>query len=421
MSLTARAATARGAGELTHFLTLNDSGFMHASVSLGPIEQLNAEHARPVAVLDLKQSEVLADINNAIEIALDIETDSYHAYQERVCLIQMATSNGDWFYDPLCGLSAELSSYLAAPTAILVMHAADNDVRSLKRDFGLTLGPIFDTSLAAKILGLKKTGLKDLLESYLEISIDKAEQRSDWSKRPLGLDQLRYARQDVQWLIPLAQSLRKELEQKGRLSWHQEECERVRWSEPTPKVFDVESWRKVKGVKTLGARGRAVMSAIWSWREAEAQGQNLAPFRVARADQLLRVAKVADAHGKKTLKKVSEFRFLPSDIDRDGLQSAVEIGLTAKDPGTRRPQKSSEEGAKAQPPTQETRERLHRLKQQRERWSVALGLEPGFLLTNQQLERIARAMPRSMDELRNVKGLGSWRTDVLGQEILDVV
>lgn len=398
----------------------SDSRF--SMLDFGPIAQLQADQARPVSGLDAGQSEVIARLMEAPFLALDIETDSYHAYQERVCLIQLATDEEDWLFDPLrSGLPESLAKVLVQRNHTLVLHAGDNEVRAFKRDFALQLGTIFDTSLAAKVLGLPYTGLKDLLEGCLGVSIDKGEQRSDWSQRPLELSQLRYARQDVQWLIPLQYELRTMLEDRGRLDWHTEECERVRTVESSARVFDKQGWRKIKSVKNLTVRSRAMLSTLWKWRENEAERNNIASFRVARPDHLVQVAKAVDAHGPKVIQKLDGFRFLPNNIDRDSLRRAVKEGLRAPDPGILRPQKASSSASTAKPMEHEARERLRRLKEGRQRWSASLGLDPGFLLTNQQLERIARAAPQTFDELCQVQGLGRWRSHVLGREIVDAV
>ena len=410
----------RAIGSKVDRLTVRERSVIHPHMSLGPIEQLRAEHARPVGLVDLERAELRQFLHETPVLALDVETDNFHAYQERICLIQLATERADWFFDPLEeSLPPALMHELSRQDRTLILHAGDNDIRAFKRDFDLQLGRIFDTALAARVLGLPRTGLKDLLETELEVFIQKDEQRSDWSNRPLAAEQLRYARQDVQWLIPLYQKLRQRLEELGRLSWHEEECERARFAEPTAKSFDTEGWRKVKAAKTLGARGRSVMAAIWQWREEEAQRRNVPAFRVARPDVLARVAKVADAHGMKSPDKVRGFRFLPPNIDRSDLRLAVEKGLSSSDPGSQRPRKESPK--KRAPWDNASRARLARLREGRDQWSSTLGLEPGFLLTNQQLERIARTAPRSWDELRHIEGLGTWRPTVLGQEIMDAL
>lgn len=388
---------------------------------VGAVDALAGDEPRPVRLLDLDDTGHLAALETASTLALDVETDNFHAYRERVCLLQLATPEADWFFDPLAddGVDPRLARELARNDRPVVVHAGDNDVRALARDFKLRLGQIFDTALAARVLGLPHLGLKALLETQLDVQIDKGEQRSDWSQRPLTVEQLRYARQDVRWLTQLSERLGVLLDEQERRPWHEEECERTRQAEPSVKSFDPESWRKAKGAKGLGPRGRAVMARLWSWREGLAAARNIPAVRVAYPEQLVRVARVADAHGSRALDKVAGFGFLPSSMDRDDLRAVIEQGLAGEDPGARRPPRQND--APKPPMDEPTKARLVRLKEGRDRWSKLLGIEPGFLLTNQLLERIARAAPRAREALPGVEGLGGWRSEVLGQEILDAL
>lgn len=391
-------------------------------MDLGPTERLQStgDDDRPVHALDVDRVGHVEALSSAAMLGLDLETDNFHRYREKVCLLQLSTPDQDWFFDPLAdGLPNALRRVLSRPDRNIVVHAAENDVRALARDYDLRLGRVFDTALAARILGLTSFGLKDLLEAELGVVIEKNEQRSDWARRPLELEQLAYAREDVRWLIPLAGVLEDRLEAAGRLSWHEEECERVRHLEPSTKRFDPEAWRKTKSAKALGPRGRSVMSALWRWREAEADRFDIPAVRVAHGEQLARVAKVADAHGRNVLDKVEGFRFLPPGLDLEGLARAVERGLGEPDPGARRP--NERRGSTPAPLDEPAKARLSRLRKARDRWSAELGIEPGFLLANQVLERVARAAPEDDETLRSVRGLGSWRVDVLGEEILNAV
>lgn len=389
---------------------------------VGPVDALAGDEERPVEVLDLGRSDHAHALEAAPVLALDLETDNFHAYRERTCLLQLATPERDWFFDPLGGdeLPPSLVAALAREDRDVILHAGDNDVRALVRDFGIRMGRLFDTALAARILGLAQLGLKGLLEDLLGVQIDKGEQRSDWSRRPLAIEQLRYARQDVRWLTQLRERLAVLLDEKGRRAWHEEECERTRWVEPTEKRFDPESWRKVKAAKSLGPRGRAVMATLWQWREAEADARNTPAVRIAYPEQLARVAKVADAQGDKVLDKISGFTFLPPRLDTEKLKKAVAAGLSAADPGSRRPPRSRSDNA---PPSldAEGRARLDRLREGRAQWAADLGMDPGFLLANAILERIARAAPERPEDLQGVEGLGRWRAEALGQEIMHAV
>lgn len=395
---------------------------MSAGMALGPIEALSGE-PRPVGVLDPNDPDHVGAIGAATRIGLDLETDGFFAYQERVCLMQLATPDGDWFFDPLESpgrLPEPLVVELARDDRAIVGHALENDIRSLKRDFGLGLGRIFDTALAARLdpepLPL---GLKDLLEVVLGVRIDKGEQRSDWARRPLALEQLGYARQDVTHLLALADAMEERLETSGRRAWHAEECGRTLELEPTEKRFDSEGWRKLGGATKLGKRGRAVLAELWEWREARAEAENRAPFRVLAPELLGRIASVADARGPDTLKQLPRMGFLPSSLDRNALAAVIEAGLGRPDPGPRRPSRPAadsraplDEGAKA---------RLQRLKDGRTRWAAQLGIDPGFLLSNTVLERIARMAPPDREALADVTGVGRWRSEQLHAEILDAL
>lgn len=391
-------------------------------MDLGPVEALaEDDETRLVAVLDPGRPDHLETIRVAPVLALDLESDNFHAYREKTCLLQIATPEVDFFFDPLpSGLPAVLADELARSDRPVVLHAADNDVRALARDFELRLGRIFDTALAARLLGLPGLGLKTLLEGELGVVVDKGEQRSDWSRRPLDAEQLRYARDDVRWLTRLHRIMAHRLDDTGRRAWHDEECERLRWQAPSPKRFDPESWRRVKPAKGLGPRGRAVMAALWRWREGEASRRDVPAFRVARGDVMARVAKVADARGAKALEDLDGFTFLPPSLDREGLRQAIREGLAAPDPGPRAPRRSPEHGGRG-PLDPEAKARRDRLRALRDRRAEELGIDPGFLLANQVADRLAREAPLDVEALAELEGLGRWRMEVLGEEMLNAV
>src|SRR5258707_4438061 len=133
-------------------------------------------------------------------IAVDTESNSLYAYQERVCLIQISTLDHDWLVDPLALDDLSPLAPLFASTAIeKVFHAAEYDLMCMKRDFGFTFNNLFDTMLAARIIGLKAFGLGALLEQYFGVQADKRFQRADWSQRPIPIEQVRYAQQDTHY------------------------------------------------------------------------------------------------------------------------------------------------------------------------------------------------------------------------------
>lgn len=370
-----------------------------------------------------EEDETFERLAGHARLAVDTESDPFHRYFERVCLVQMSTPDGeDLFFDPLEAggtLPAGIRRLLEGAGPELVLHGAESDVRAIKQSFGLTLGPLFDTQLAAQFLGRPKTGLKDLLELELGVVIDKGAQRSDWGARPLTDEQLAYARQDSAHLLALAERLEAELEAIGRRAWHREECALARTVEPTEKRFDPESWRKIKGSRDLKARGRRALAAAVAWRDEEARRRDLPAFRVVRSEALVRLARGLDKGGEKALSGLMNGRILPKSLDHMGLESAIRVGLEGGDPGKNRPPKPAAE--RRAPKSAEAKARLEGLKKGRAQWAEALGMDPGFLLPASLLERVAREVPEGVAELSEIEGITEWRSHALGERILDAL
>lgn len=357
----------------------------------------------------------------APRLAVDTESDPFHRYFERVCLIQLSSPDEDLVFDPLDPggpLPDGIRRLLEGEGPELVLHGAESDVRSIKQSFGLALGPLFDTQLAAQFLGKPKTGLKDLLEGELEVIIDKGEQRSDWGRRPLTDAQLAYARQDTQHLLGLAARLEAQLGEVGRGAWHAEECAVARTREPTEKTFDPESWRKIKGSRDLRGVGRRALASAVAWRDAEARRQDVPAFRIVRSEALLRIAKGVERGGEKALAGLMNGRILPKGTDRMGLAYAISDGLAGPDPGRNRPPKP--ESARVPPKSPEAKARLEGLKEARAKWAEQLGMDAGFLLPATLLDRVARVGPSDVASLSSIDGFSEWRATALGERILQV-
>src|SRR6266478_2101404 len=182
----------------------------------------------------------LGTLQAATWVAVDTEADSLHAYPEKVCLIQISTVAGDELIDPLARVNLDpLLEALAGHE--LIMHGADYDLRLLRRHHEFVPSAIFDTMLAARLLGLRQFSLSHLVEKYLAAKLEKGAQKANWALRPLTERMERYARNDTHHLKPLAERLRTELETKGRLSWHQESCARLISESTRARPADLDS------------------------------------------------------------------------------------------------------------------------------------------------------------------------------------
>ncbi len=234
----------------------------------------------------------LSSLKDATWVAVDTEADSLHAYPEKVCLIQISTTAGDRLIDPLAGLNLDpLLDALSGHE--LIMHGADYDLRLLRKHHDFIPGAIFDTMLAARLLGHKQFSLGNLVEGFLGVKLEKGAQKANWALRPLTEKMERYARNDTHYLKPLADRLRAELEAKGRLTWHQESCARLIHQTTRERPADLDSIWRLKGSHLLSRPALAVLRELWQWREREALAANKPPFFVMSHEALVNIASAA--------------------------------------------------------------------------------------------------------------------------------
>ena len=223
-------------------------------------------------------------------VALDTESNSFHAYRERVCLLQISIPGADFIVDPIAVDVGPLRSVLGGERE-LVIHGADYDVRCLRREYGWDLGRIFDTMTAARRLGSKELGLAALVQANFGVRLTKEHQRADWGRRPLTREQLRYAAMDTHFLLPLHASLAAALRESGMEEEARREFDRIAASKAHARVFDPEGWRKLKGARELDVDGKQMLRALWIAREARASDIDKPPFKVVPETALVELAR----------------------------------------------------------------------------------------------------------------------------------
>jgi len=223
-------------------------------------------------------------------IALDTESNSFHAYRERVCLIQISTPAQDYVVDPLAVDVRPLGPVLCDGRET-VLHGADYDVRCLRREYGWRLPRLFDTMIAARRLGEAGLGLSALVEARFGVRLSKAHQRSDWGRRPLAPEQVAYAALDTHYLLPLHALLGAELVARGAEAEARAEFDRTAAAEPRERVFDPEGWRRMKGARELDGPGREVLRALWLVREDRARAADRPPFKVLAEQTMIEIAR----------------------------------------------------------------------------------------------------------------------------------
>lgn len=340
---------------------------------------------------------LLASIRAATWVAVDTEADSLHAYPEKVCLIQISTANGDALVDPLAGLDlAPLFEALSGHEWI--MHGADYDLRLLHRHHEFVPSAIFDTMLAARLLGLRQFSLSHLVERYLGVKLEKGPQKANWALRPLTPRMEHYARNDTRHLKPLADRLKDELATAGRLAWHQESCARLITDSTQDRPADLDSIWRVKGSSLLGRPALAILRELWQWREQEALAANKPPFFVLSHQTLVDVASAAAS--RRSIEPLLP-RHL-SERRRAGLTKAIARGLLI----------SPEQQPKilryiSRHPSDGEKRRFLELQTRRDLCAVKLGLDPTLIASRATLSNLAHDWETHQTELM------SWQRQLL--------
>jgi ribonuclease D len=223
-------------------------------------------------------------------IAFDTESNSFHVYRERICLLQISTRTESFIVDPLVVDVGPLGRVMCDGREV-VLHGADYDIRCLKREWGWVLPRLFDTMAAARRLGRPGLGLSALVESQFGVRLSKSSQRSDWGRRPLTREQIAYAALDTHYLLPLRDALAGELDARGAAEEARKEFDRIASVEPHERVFDPEGWRRLKGARDLDAAGRQVLRALWLAREEQARAVDRPPFKVLAEQTMVDLAR----------------------------------------------------------------------------------------------------------------------------------
>ena len=350
----------------------------------------------------------LGTIGRTKELAIDTEGASFHRFVDRIYLIQVSTRDRHAIIDPLpIEAPAALGRLLEDPGVEVVFHDADYDLRLLHQDYGWHVTNIFDTRIAAQLLGISAFGLAALLERSFGVKLDKKHQRADWSMRPLPQGMLDYAAQDTLHLLGLRDALEGELKKKGRMTWAREEFARLEgtcWNAEEPGL----SFFRIKGARDLTPRELALLRELVDWRDAMALRLDRATFRVVANEVLLEVARKAPASaealgGIKGMPRGMMERAAPDVL------AAVQRGLAVPEtelprfPRGLRWDKDPAFDAK-----------VSRLKSVRDDAAKRLELDPGVLCSRDRLETIARALPRSVDDLAQIPGLRKWQIAEMG-------
>ncbi len=357
--------------------------------------------------------QLVADCQNETLLAVDTESNSLYAYQERVCLIQLSTYDQDYIVDPLLVDDMLPLADLMADSAIQkVFHGAEYDVVTMKRDFGYEFNNLFDTMMAARLLGMESVGLGSILSDYCNVELDKSHQRDDWGRRPLPIDSLRYAQMDTHFLPWLRDEFYKQLEQQSRLEEALEISEEMTLLPPTPlREFDPHSFWRIGGPNKLSRRQMRILRELVKVRDEVARRENRPPFKVMTNQALV-------THSRKPPQDFDDFEAVRGAalflVHRylDKWLAAVKMGK-ANGKLPRRPRHMPPDGAIA--------DRYSALRSWRKERAVERGVGSDVIIAKHTLWNLAQQAPTDLDDLQEIDGIGPWRLANYGEEILDVL
>ena len=364
--------------------------------------------------------ELLPQLESVDRVAIDTEADSLHCYREKLCLLQISIPGHDFIIDPLAedvaepaaggqplhseerdrSRNANRRSWAIQPVQRtgcppgakridlaplrdalaekeIVLHGADYDLRLLRRNLNFVPHRIFDTVIAARLIGIREFSLAALVQRYFGIELAKGSQKANWAQRPLSSRMAEYAINDTRYLLPLTERLEAEMESRNRMEWFRQSCQRALEQAAIDRERDVdEAWR-ISGAGVLHGRASAVLRELWNWREKEAEAADRPPFHVLQNRELLHSAEKFAAGDSADYKHFSDRR-------RRAFRQAAERGMQL--PEKDWPVRLRRSGTRA---TAEVVKRIEQLRRNRDHAAKDLHIESSFIAPRAAVEAIA--------------------------------
>jgi ribonuclease D len=349
-----------------------------------------------VITTDAQLAKLVAEVAAYARVALDTEADSLHCYREKLCLLQVSVEKQDFIVDPLAPRIDLAPLCAALGEKEIVLHGADFDLRLLRRSLNLVPRQIFDTVIAARLIGIREFSLAALVKRFFDVDLVKGSQKANWAQRPLPARMVEYAINDTHYLLGLAERLESELDRQGRMEWFRQSCQRALEQSASDRVRDLDDAWRIAGAGALPGRAAAVLRELWNWREKEAEDVDRPPFHILQNSELLNAAERFANGGTPDYKHFSDSR-------RRRFRKAAVRGMHL--PEETWPVMRHRSGKR---PTTEVVRRSDRLRRERDHAARELNLEPSVIAPRAALEAIAS------DETRTSKLLLPWQQQLLG-------
>jgi len=344
------------------------------------------------------------------ELSVDLEADSLHNFQDRVCLIQVSTKDTDWVLDPSANM--DLSGFwniLEDARIRKIFHDADFDLRSLNRDYNLKVKNLFDSKIAAELLGWKNLGLAANLKNLFQVTLTKKYQRYNWSRRPISEEAMIYAAMDTRYLQSFKSIVEKELIQKNRILWAEEEFKNLETHRWVPSKKDRLQYWSLNGIKRLSLQQQEAIRRIWDIRKHEAEHRDVPVFKVFSDAMILEIIEMR-SNGI-SISKIVRQRGIPFHLSRKIESAMLKAEKTQAKDCPRVPDELIRTSEKY------CRKTFNRLKESRDKKAVALSIDPGIIVGSRLLKKLSMLDADELNDydlIRKNTGLRRWQCELLG-------
>jgi len=345
---------------------------------------------------------IASELGRHDHVGVDTEFMREKTFFAELCLVQISTGSEIYCVDPLNGHDMSVF-WDALMKDTWVLHSGRQDIEVVYQTAGKMPGSVFDTQIAAGLLGYApQMGYASLVKELFDVDIDKSHTRANWSRRPLPDAYLHYAAEDVEYLLPALETLSEKLEQKGRLTWAREDSAQLL----DPALYDIDpalAIQRMKGARNLRGRRRAVAARLAAWREKEALRSNRPRQWIARDTALLDIA----AAMPDTLDALGRIDGLPAGlIRRSGKTILNAVSTSEKDATNYRPPRAPNEGQK---------ELLKSIQKHVAECAADMGLAAETVASKRDLSAII------IGGERESKVLSGWRRDIVGEKLLELL
>ena len=332
-------------------------------------------------------------------LGVDTEFMREKTYFAQLCLVQIATTDDIYCVDPLTD-NNEQEFWRALLARDWVVHSARQDIEVVLQTAGEMPSSIFDTQVAAGLLGYPaQMGYAGLVKELFDVDMDKSHTRADWTKRPLLEDYLQYAAEDVEYLLPAFDQLSERLDREGRLDWARQDSQLLL----TPDLYEIgaeQAVDRLKGARNFRGRKRSAAARLAAWRESEAIRRNRPRQWIVRDNVLLEVAYQLPT----SLDQLADIEGLsPKLLGRIGERLLQAVDESAADDNNYRPPRPPDEAQKAL---------LKKMQAKVAKHADDLGVAAETVASKRELAAVITS------GARDSRVFSGWRKDIIGDELL---